>query len=653
MSETTKKTVEEPGVIGRRRFLNSAAALGVAGVASVGVVACKDEGASGAGAASGASGAGAGKGAAHKVGGAGSVEVKPGELDTHYGLWSSGHTGDARILGIPSGRELLRIPCFVPDALIGWGQTNESKEIMGTRPDGSLQYTVADTHHIHASYKDGIYDGKYAWINDKINARLARFRLDYMICDKITKIPNIQGFHGIFPDKRDPVDPAINYTTRVFCGQEFHVPMPNKGADMTDNAKHGCLFTCVDAETMEVRWQARIDGNCDLVATSFDGKLAASNQYNTENGVLYPDMMSAERDACLFFNIARIEQAVKDGKVTTIGDSKVPVVDCTMAANKDPATALCVRVTVPKNPHGVNATPDGKYFICSGKLSPTATVIELQKVLDWFDGKLDDADKSIVAEPEIGLGPLHTTFDGRGNAYTTLFLDSQVVKWNIDAAIKKYAGDKAINPVLHKLDVMYQPGHINATNAETIAADGIWMAVGNKFSKDRFLPVGPMHPENDQLVDISGDEMILAHDNAVRPEPHDFVIFKREWLQTKQVYALDDHPLALKDPKDAGVTREGKKVTVRMASIAPTYMPIEFTVKVGDEVTLILTNLDKVEDLTHGFAIPEYNVQFLVNPLETKSVTFKIDKPGVFWYYCTNFCHALHLEMRGRMIVEA
>ena len=363
-------------------------------------------------------------------------------------------------------------------------------------------------------------------------------------------------------------------------------------------------------------------------------------------------MMSAERDACLFFNIARIEQAVKDGKVTTIGDSKVPVVDCTMAANKDPATALCVRVTVPKNPHGVNATPDGKYFICSGKLSPTATVIELQKVLDWFDGKLDDADKSIVAEPEIGLGPLHTTFDGRGNAYTTLFLDSQVVKWNIDAAIKKYAGDKAINPVLHKLDVMYQPGHINATNAETTAADGIWMAVGNKFSKDRFLPVGPMHPENDQLVDITGDEMVLAHDNAVRPEPHDFVIFKREWLQTKQVYALDDFPHGLKEPKEAGVTRDGRKVTVRMASIAPTYMPIEFTVKVGDEVTLILTNFDKVEDLTHGFALPEYNVQFLVNPLETKSVTFKIDKPGVFWYYCTNFCHALHLEMRGRMIVE-
>ncbi|MDO5103710.1 MAG: TAT-dependent nitrous-oxide reductase [Lautropia sp.] len=638
---------EHPAGIGRRRFLNTAAILGIS---SVGLAACKKEesaGASNAGATGGTQPA-----PASHVGGAGSVEVKPGELDTHYGLWSSGHTGDMRVLGIPSGRELLRIPCFVPDALIGWGQTNDSKAIMGTKPDGTLRYTVGDTHHAHASYKDGVYDGKYAWINDKINSRLARIRLDYMVCDKITKLPNVQGFHGIFSDKRDPVDPNINYTTRVFCGQEFHVPMPNNGKDVNNPDNYRCLFTCVDAESMDVRWQALIDGNCDLVATSFDGKLAASNQYNVENGADYTDMMSLERDACLFFNIARIEQAVKDGKFTTIGDSKVPVVDCTMASNKDPETALCVRVSTPKNPHGVNASPDGKYFICSGKLSPTCTVIELQKVLDWFDGKLDDPDKAIVAEPEIGLGPLHTTFDGRGNAYTTLFLDSQVCKWNIDKAIQKHNGDKTVNPIVHKLDVMYQPGHINATNAETTAADGIWMAVGNKFSKDRFLPVGPMHPENDQLVDITGEQMVLAHDNAVRPEPHDFIIFNRDWLHPKPVYDMSDFPNAVKTAAEAGVTRNGKKVTVKMVSFAPAYDPSEFTVKVGDEVTLILTNHDKVEDLTHGLAIPEFNVQFVVNPQETQSVTFTVDRPGVFWYYCTNFCHALHLEMRGRMIVE-
>ena len=110
--------------------------------------------------------------------------------------------------------------------------------------------------------------------------------------------------------------------------------------------------------------------------------------------------------------------------------------------------------------------------------------------------------------------------------------------------------------------------------------------------------------------------------------------------------------ITIKDAKESGVFRDGNKVTVRIASQAPAYSLREFELKVGDEVTLILTNLDKVEDLSHGFAIPKYDINFVVNPLETKSVTFKADKPGVFWCYCTHFCHALHLEMRTRMLVR-
>lgn len=629
------------GGLGRRSFINTAALVGL----TAGVAACTEKPGTAA-----APAAPAAPASSHAGAGA-NVHLKPGELDTYYGLWSGGHTGDMRVLGLPSGREITRIPCFVPDALVGWGITNESKAVMGTKPDGSLKYTVADTHHTHASYKDGNYDGRYAWINDKINSRLARIRLDYFICDKITELPNVQGFHGIFPDKRDPVDPAINYTTRVFCGAEFSIPLPNTGSE--DHTKYRSMFTCVDAETMEVRWQVLIDGNCDLTATSYDGKLAATNQYNVEMGAKYEDMMSAERDACLFFNIARIEEAVKAGKFKTIGTSKVPVVDGTHEANKDPKTALTAYVSVPKNPHGVNASPDGKYFICAGKLSPTGTVIELSKVLDWFEGKLEKLDSAIVAEVELGLGPLHTAFDGRGNAYTTLFLDSQVVKWNVEAAIKFHAGDKTAKYVVDRLDVQYQPGHLNASQSETKAADGKYLAVGCKFSKDRFLPVGPLHPENEQLIDISGEKMVLLADHPVRGEPHDFIIFKRDLVRPKQVYTLDEFPLAVKDPKESGVFRSGKKVTVKMTSQAPAFSLREFKLKKGDEVTLILTNLDKIEDLTHGFAIPNYNVNFIVNPLETKSVTFIADKPGVFWCYCTHFCHALHLEMRTRMIVEA
>ena len=643
MSDKKDSLSTETAGIGRRRFINTAALAGL----TVGVAACNDKPA----AAPAASAPAPAPAPAAASGAAASTHLKPGELDTYYGLWSGGHTGDMRVLGLPSGRELHRIPCFVPDALVGWGVTNESKAVMGTKPDGHLKYTVADTHHTHASYKDGNYDGRYAWINDKINSRIARIRLDYFVCDKITELPNVQGFHGIFPDKADPVDPAINYTTRVFCGGEFAIPLPNTGTE--DSSKYRSMFSCVDAETMEVRWQVLIDGNCDLVATSYDGKLAATNQYNVEMGAKYEDMMSAERDACLFFNVARIEEAVKAGKFKTFGTSKVPVVDGTRDSNKDPLTALTAYVSVPKNPHGVNASPDQKYFICAGKLSPTTTTIELVKVLDWFDGKMEKLDDAIVAEVEVGLGPLHTAFDGRGNAYTTLFLDSQIVKWNVEKAIAFHKGDKNAKYVVDRIDVHYQPGHINASQSETRAADGKFLAVGCKFSKDRFLPVGPLHAENEQLIDISGEKMVLLADHPVRGEPHDFIIFKRDLLKPKQVYDLDESPLAIKDPKESGVTRNGKKVTVKITSQAPAFSLREFKVKKGDEVTLILTNLDKIEDLTHGFAIPNYNVNFIVNPLETKSVTFIADQPGVFWCYCTHFCHALHLEMRTRMIVEA
>jgi nitrous-oxide reductase len=646
MSDDSKQDLSADQSVdsGRRKFLNSATMVGLAGAgATLGLAACTKEGAAPAGAAKPV-------GSAHA---AGKGEVAPGQLDEYYMLSSGGHSGEARIYGVPSGRTIKRIPVFNIDPMSGWGITNESKKIIGTKADGSLKYKTGDTHHVHGSYTDGTYDGKYFWINDKINNRLARIRGDYLECDKITEIPNVQGFHGIFPDKRDPVKAEVNHTTRVFCGAEFHVPSQTKPGDWKKPETYFCLLTCVDAESMEVRWQVKVDGNMDLCATSYDGKLAALNSYNTENGMIFTDMMSAERDACIFFNIERIEAAVKAGKTVTIGDSKVPVVDGTKAANKDPKTALTCYVPVPKNPHGVNISPDGKHYVCAGKLSPTATVIAHELVLKWFDGELKEPRDAVVGEPEIGLGPLHTGFDGRGNAYTSLFLDSQVVKWNVAAAIAQFKGDKSAKVVLDRIDVHYQPGHGYASMGETKEADGKYFNSGNKFSKDRFLPVGPLHVETEQLLDISGDKMVLLHDHTAHPEPHDAIMVRRDKLKTKQIYNMDDSPIAVKDGAQAGLQRNGKKVTMRLMSAAPAFSAVEFTVKKGDEVTVILTNHDKVEDLHHGFAIENYDINFIVGPQDTKSVTFKADKAGVFWFYCTHFCHALHLEMRGRMIVEA
>ncbi len=630
----------------RRKFFGTTAVATLAGAGLVmGLASCKKDGQTAV--------TGKASGDASRAVEPGEFEVHPGKLDSYYTFSSAGHNGEVRIYGVPSGRTLKRIPVFNVDPMVGWGITNESKKIMGTNPDGSLKYMTGDTHHVHGSYTDGTYDSKYLWTNDKLNNRLARIRMDRMECDAITEIPNVQGFHGIFPDKRDPVIDSHNHTTRVFCGAEFSTPQPNYGKDATDPSKWYALFTCVDAESMEVRWQVKVDGNMDLIATSYDGKLAAVNQYNTENGAVLADMMSAERDACLFLNIERIEAAIKAGKTFTIGTSKVPVVDGTKEANKDPKTALTCYVPVPKNPHGVNISPDGKYFVCAGKLSPTATVVATELVHQWFAGELKDARDSVVAEPEIGLGPLHTGFDGKGNAYTSLFLDSQIVKWNVDKAIAKFKGDKNVQPVLDRIDVHYQPGHTYTSMGETKEADGKFLNAGNKFSKDRFLPVGPLHVETEQLIDITGEKMRLLHDNTAYPEPHDAIIVRADVVKTKQVSDMNDFPNAVKSFSDSRIERKGKKVTVYLTSQAPNFSMQEIKVKLGDEVTMILTNHDKVEDLTHGFGIEKYNINFIVNPQETHSVTFKADKAGMFWIYCTHFCHALHLEMRSRFVVEA
>jgi nitrous-oxide reductase len=272
--------------------------------------------------------------------------------------------------------------------------------------------------------------------------------------------------------------------------------------------------------------------------------------------------------------------------------------------------------------------------------------------LQWFDGDLKTPRDAVVAELEIGLGPLHTAFDGKGNAYSTLFLDSQIVKWNIDKAIALYKGDKSVKPIIDKMDVHYQPGHGYASMGETREADGKYLNSGNKFSKDRFLPVGPLHAETEQLIDISGEKLALIADHTAYAEPHDGIIVRRDLVKTRQIYNMDDFPEAVK-PDNAGIERKGNKVHVRMMSMAPAYSIPVIKVKKGDEVTLTLTNYDKVEDLTHGCAIPTYNINFIVNPQETKSVTFKADHAGAFWIYCTHFCHALHLEMRSRFLVEA
>jgi nitrous-oxide reductase len=243
----------------------------------------------------------------------------------------------------------------------------------------------------------------------------------------------------------------------------------------------------------------------------------------------------------------------------------------------------------------------------------------------------------------VGLGPLHTQFGPDGHAYTSLFVDSAIAKWKLGTW-----------EVVDKVPMSYSIGHLAAAEGDTVSPDGNYLVGLNKLSHGRHLSVGPSQPESSQLVDITEEKMKLLYDAFTEPEPHYAQIVKADKIHPIEVYPKEEnkHPLAIWDVKDAGVTRQGNKVVVKVVEVRSTITPTVIEVNEGDLVTVAITNIEQTTDELHGFGLLDYNINVVVDPGETKTFTFTAKRKGVFPYYCTNFCSALHQEMQGYLIVK-
>lgn len=568
--------------------------------------------------------------------------VPPGDMDEYYIFKSGGHSGQVYIYGVPSMRHIATIPVYSPYPATGYGFDKESKAMLGN-------YTWGDAHHPALSETDGDYDGRWLFINDNANNRVARIDLrDFKTRQIFGPIPNLSGNHGSTF--------VTENTEYLLAASRFSVPTPKgtyeKIEDYATKYKGIVAGISVDPKdgTLSLGWEVLMPPfDFDLG----DGGKGPSKDwafwtcYNSERatGKLEVTSTQKDRDYIAAVNWKVAEKAVKDGKAKMIGGVKV--------LDPKDVEGLVFLVPIAKSPHGVDVSPDGKYIIGSGKLQSITTVFNIEKIQTAiqkkdFTGNEDgipvlnyDAIKD--AEVNVGLGPLHTQFDDKGYAYTSLFVESAIAKWKLGTW-----------EVVDKIPVSYNIGHLCASEGDTKHPTGKYLVALNKLSHGRHLSVGPSQPESSQLIDITGEKMSLLYDAFTEPEPHYAQMIKADKLKPIEVYSKDENknPKAIWDVKDAKIVRNGKNVEVFMVAVRSSFEPTTVEVNKGDKVTIYLTNIEQTTDELHGFGLSEYNINVVVDPGETKTIEFAADRGGVYPFYCTNFCSALHQEMQGYLLVK-
>jgi nitrous-oxide reductase len=588
-----------------------------------------------------------------------------GRFDEYYTFASGGHGGNLIVIGVPSMRILKYIGVFTPEPWQGFGYGDESGDVLTAVPRGGNQITWADMHHPALSETGGEYDGKYIFVNDKCNPRVAVVDLSDFVTKQVVGSDLIQSEHGA-----TFVTPDTDYVVET---SQYPAPLGGGYAPIEEyNEKYrGAMIfwrfdkqkgRIVPAESFAIELPPYMQDLADCGKKVSDGWVFC-NSINTERaygGVLEgkPALESGstqnDMDYLHCVDWRKAESVAKAGRTETIAGMRVIRMQTAIDEG------LLAFVPEPKSPHGCDVTPDGTGIVVGGKLDTHTTLYDFQKIKaqmaekkfvgkDPYGVPILDFKASIFGQCEIGLGPLHTVFDDKGFAYTSVFIETVVAKWSI----------KDLKTV-DKIDTHFNIGHLVSAEGDTVSPDGKFLIAMNKWSLDRFGPVGPLLPQNFQLIDISGDKMKLLYDMPLPlGEPHNAQMVKVDKLKPVEVYKpVGTNPYTHAVDPDATVggkeriERKPDGVHVWMTAVRSHFTPDIVRVKEGDKVHLHVTNVEQARDATHGLAIGGQNINVSLEPGKHCNIEFVANKAGVYPFYCTEFCSALHLEMAGYLLVE-
>ena len=615
------------------------------------------------------------KGAGSAVSGdaAAKTYVAPGKYDEFYNFVSGGFSGQLSVYGLPSGRLLRVIPVFSVDPEKGWGYSEETKPMLNTS-HGFVPWD--DLHHVEMSMNDGVADGKWVFVNGNNTPRLARIDLTTFRTAEIIELPNSAGNHS------SPF--GTENSEYIVASTRFSVPEDGDKGDVPidtykENFKGHISFVSVDKNNgeMNLAFQLKTPGvNFDL-ARAGKGKSAGwffFSCYNSEqaNTLLEVNASQKDKDFIMAVNWKKAEEYVKAGKgkkqkvkyahnkyneethnATSTMKNEVTVLDITEYPD------LVYFIPCPKSPHGTDVDPTGEFIVGSGKLAALLPVFSFDKIQKAIADKNFEKEKyaglpvikyeaALYGEVQKpGLGPLHTEFDDKGNAYTSFFVSSEIVKWNIKDL-----------KIIDRKPTYYSVGHLMIPGGNTKKPFGKYLVAYNKITKDRYLPTGPELSQSAQLFDISGEKMEMILDFPTIGEPHYAQAIPAELIKDKQLKFYDinknKHPFATKSEAQARVERKGNQVHVYMTSIRSHFAPDNIEgVKLGDEVYFHVTNLEQDWDVPHGFGVKgANNAELLIMPGETLTLKWVPDRIGMFPIYCTDFCSALHQEMSGYVRVS-